>query len=99
QRFEEYESINNGKTKTQIKEEKKKKRNIAKEEKNKLLTIKKLEETISKDEDKLQLLQEKLCKEEVYSNPSESIKVNNEIKEIEANLESLYEKWELLNEN
>ena len=47
-RFEAYEELANGKTKTQLKEEKRKKREIEKEEKAKKLQIKKLEDEISK---------------------------------------------------
>ncbi|MEO2494075.1 ribosomal protection-like ABC-F family protein, partial [Clostridium paraputrificum] len=45
-RFEAYEELANGKTKTQLKEEKRKKREIEKEEKAKKLQIKKLEDEI-----------------------------------------------------
>ena len=78
-RFETYEELANGKTKTQLKEEKRKKREIEKEEKAKKLQIKKLEDEISKNEELLLSLQEDLCKEEIYSNPSESERVNKEI--------------------
>ena len=47
-RFEAYEDLANGKTKTQIKEEKKKQKNLQKEEKAKLQKIKKTEEDIAK---------------------------------------------------
>jgi ATP-binding cassette subfamily F protein 3 len=39
-------------------------------------------------------LQEDLCREEIYSNPSESERVNKEIKVLEENIEKLYEEWE-----
>ena len=97
-RFEAYEELSNGKTKTQLKEEKRKKREIEKEEKVKKLQIKKLEEEISKNEEELLSLQEDQCKEEVYSNPSESERVNKEIKILEEKIENLYAKWEELNE-
>ena len=84
----------NGKTKTQLKEERKKKREKEKEEKALKTKLKKLEEDIAKKEDLLLSLQEKLCLEEVYSNPVESEKVNKEIKNLEETIEALYEEWE-----
>ncbi len=97
-RFEAYEDLANGKTKTQIKEEKKKQKNLQKEEKAKLQNIKKTEEDIAKSEEALEKLQEFLCLEEIYSNPEESIRVNKEIKDLEAHIEELYAKWESLSE-
>lgn len=97
-RFEAYEDLANGKTKTQIKEEKKKQKNLQKEEKAKLQKIKKTEEDIAKSEEALEKLQESLCLEEVYSNPEESIRVNKEIKELEAHIEELYAIWEEISE-
>ena len=97
-RFEAYEELANGKTKTQLKEEKRKKREIEKEEKAKKLQIKKLEDEISKNEELLLALQEDLCKEEIYSNPSESERVNKEIRILEEKIEDLYMKWEEITE-
>lgn len=96
QRFEDLEVIANGKTKTQLNEEKKKKRAIEKEAKAKQKEIKALEDKISSKEEALQGLQEDLCKEEIYSNPTESERVNKEIKTLEAEIEQLYSDWEEL---
>lgn len=95
-RFESYEELANGKTKTQLKDEKKKKREAEKEAKAIQLKIKNLEKTISEKEDELTKLQEQLCLESIYSNPSESQRVNNEIKELEETIATLYEEWEEL---
>ena len=95
-RFEDYEELANGKTKTQLKDEKKKKREAEKEAKAMQLKIKNLEKTISEKEDELTQLQEQLCLESIYSNPSESQRVNNEIKELEETIANLYEEWESL---
>ena len=95
-RFDVLEELANGKTKTQIKEEKKKKREQEKEEKAKKLKLKDIENTISNSEEKLLELQEKLCLEEVYSNPQESEKVSKEIKLLEEKIAALYEEWESL---
>jgi len=95
-RFEVLEELSNGKTKTQLKDEKKKKRELEKEEKTLKLKIKKIEDDISTGEEKLLSLQEELCLEEIYSNPSESERVNKEIKDLEEKIASLYEEWENL---
>ena len=67
-----------------------------KEAKAMQLKIKNLEKTISEKEDELTQLQEQLCLESIYSNPSESQRVNNEIKELEETIANLYEEWESL---
>ena len=95
-RFEDYEELANGKTKTQLKDEKKKKREAEKEAKALQLKIKNLEKTISEKEDELNNLQEQLCLESIYSNPSESQRVNNEIKSLEQLIANLYDEWESL---
>lgn len=93
-RFEAMEELAKGKTKTQIKEEKRKKKELEKEEKAMKLRFKKLEDEIAKEENNLLALQEKLCLEEVYSNPVESEKISKEIKTLEDKISSLYEEWE-----
>ena len=95
-RFEILEELANGKTKTQLKEEKKKKKEQEKEEKALKLRIKKIEDDISKSEEDLLSLNEQLCLEEVYSNPTESERVNKEIKDLEEKIALLYEEWESL---
>jgi len=99
QRFETLEQAAKGKTKTQIKEENRKKREAKKEEKAKKLRIKTIENDITKAEEELNSLQESQCLEEVYSNPVESERVNKEIKALEEKLELLYEEWEELSAN
>lgn len=94
QRFETYESLATGKTKTQLNEEKKKKKALEKEAKAKQNEIKVIEANITANEGTLEKLQEELCKEEVYSNPAESERVNKEIKVLEEIIEKLYEQWE-----
>ncbi|MDU5111229.1 MAG: ABC-F family ATP-binding cassette domain-containing protein [Clostridium sp.] len=93
-RFEVMEEIAKGKTKTQLKEEKRKKKELEKEEKAMKIRFKKLEDEIAKEENNLLALQEKLCLEEVYSNPVESEKISKEIKNLEDKISSLYEEWE-----
>ncbi|NOH15242.1 ABC-F family ATP-binding cassette domain-containing protein [Clostridium cochlearium] len=92
-RFESLEE-NEGMTKTQIKIEKKKKREAEKEQKQIKLKAKNIEELIASKENELLKLQEKLCLEEVYSNPEKAQEVNLKILEIEKSLEKLYNEWE-----
>ena len=95
-RFATIEEIANGKTKTQLKEEKKKQREIEKEKKALKLKIQNIEENIALKEDSLLKLQEDLCLEEVYSNPSESERISKEIKSLELEISNLYDEWESL---
>ena len=96
-RFQDSEDDNNsGKTKTQIKEDRKKKRDAEKESKKTILRFKEVEKQIAKKEDELESLNNKLCLEEVYSNPEECAKVNKNISEVNSDIETLYEEWEEL---
>ncbi len=92
-RFQDLEEFE-GKTKTQINYEKKKKREEEKLEKQRKLKIKNLEQEIANLEQTMENLQNKLCLEEIYSNPEKSEEVNKELSTIEADLERLYEEWE-----
>jgi ATP-binding cassette subfamily F protein 3 len=98
-RYEGLEEEQLGKTKTQIKEERKKKKEAEKLEKENNLKLKTLEKSIATLEDKLIKLQEDLCLEEVYSNPTESEKVNKQIISTQEEIDCLYEQWEELESN
>ena len=67
-------------------------------EKKRILVEKKLlaRLTFLEQEEELTNLQEQLCLESVYSNPSESQRVNGEIKKLEDTISQLYEEWESL---
>ncbi|WP_244834756.1 ribosomal protection-like ABC-F family protein [Clostridium sp. BJN0001] len=97
-RYDTYEEIKSGKTKTQINEEKKKKRAIKNQEKERKKELNDIETNIAVNEENLKKLEEDLCKEEVYSNPAESERVNKEIKTLQDKIDSLYEKWEEMQE-
>jgi ATP-binding cassette subfamily F protein 3 len=94
-RFE-YEEEGSGITKTQIKLDKKKKREAEKVEKEKANLIKTIENKIAATEESLEDLQGQLCLEEVYSNPEKSIEINKEIQRVEEELQNLYDQWEEL---
>lgn len=92
--FELFDELANGKTKTQIKEEKRKKKNEEKEEKAKIKKAKDLEKEIANAEKDMENLQEALCDEKVYSNPTESQRVNKEIQQLQEHIDELYALWE-----
>lgn len=98
-RFEAYEEIANGKTKTQLKDEKKKVKLAQKEIRVKRTRLREVENEISEYEELLEKLNNDLCLEEIYSNPKEAERVNHEISETELKIESLYEEWESLSED
>lgn len=97
-RFEVYEEVSNGKTKTQVKEEKKKVKLAQKEIRIKKTRLREVESSISENEALLEKLNNDLCLEEIYSNPKEAERVNKEISNTELAIESLYEEWETLSE-
>jgi ATP-binding cassette subfamily F protein 3 len=94
-RFQEIEELS-GMTKTQQQSEKKKKRELEKFEKDKKQNLKEIEKRITDLENLLIELDEKLCLPEVYSNPEECIKANNEISASKDELAELYTEWENL---
>ena len=97
-RFEVYEEVSNGKTKTQVKEEKKNVKLAQKEIRIKRTRLREVERSISENEALLENLNNDLCFEEIYSNPKEAERVNKEISNTELTIESLYEEWETLSE-
>lgn len=82
------------KTKTQIKEEKRREKEIRKKESQEKKKLKDLEDEIEQLEKKIKGLDIVLCQEEVYSDPEKSKEVNQEKNQIEKKLEHLMEKWE-----
>lgn len=91
-RFQEEADIS--KTKTQTKYDKKRKKDEEKDQRKKNLLIKTTEEQISKLEDYILELQQKLCLEEVYSNPNKSSEIHTEILTAQNKLDALYDTWE-----
>ncbi|MFL0194105.1 ribosomal protection-like ABC-F family protein [Clostridium sp. WILCCON 0269] len=91
-RFE--EEVSTSKTKTQIYQEKKRKKELEKNKRKKNLEIKTIEEEISKLEDYILKLQEKLCLEEVYSDSKKSSEIHKQILAAQKEVETLYSTWE-----
>ncbi|WP_101773680.1 ABC-F family ATP-binding cassette domain-containing protein [Peptostreptococcus faecalis] len=82
------------KTKTQIKEEKRKEKELKLMENKAKREIKNIEEEITLVEKQINGLESMLYMEEIYSNPDKSREVNQEKSSLEKKLEKLYEKWE-----
>lgn len=84
------------KTKTEMKNEQKKQREKLRLQQKKKKEIEKIEKTINDYEKRLNILEEEMCNEEVYSDPDKSLKNLQETTSIKENLDNLYEKWEIL---
>lgn len=91
--FEEEEP--QGKTKTQLKEERRKE----KEERDRLRQISKKGDAIEKEimelETKLTELENLMCQEEIYAHPEKSREVHQKTVGIREKIEQLYEEWEM----
>lgn len=92
-RFEE-EQQEQGKTKTQIQLERKKKKEQEKLEKEQKKLLTDIEGSIAELEAHIISLQDELCLEEVYSNPTKAEEVNRSIRLSQQKLDELYSKWE-----
>jgi len=82
------------KTKTQLKDEKRKEKDRIEEARKNKLQQKDIEKQISQLEEKLKNLQYLMCQEEVYSNPEKSKQVYEETSLHKLELEELYVQWE-----
>jgi ATP-binding cassette subfamily F protein 3 len=85
-----------GKTKTEIKEERKKLREEKEKQKALNNTIKEVEKSIEEKEETLSKLENMMCLEEVYSNPEKAQEVAHNVNEVKNEIEKLYTKWEEL---
>mgnify|MGYP000888763638 CR=1 FL=1 len=83
-------------TKTQMKLQKKKDKEIEKEKKKLKNDEKKLLDEIHNLEEKIAHIDMELCKEEVYTDAQKMKEYSREKIEIQARIENLYEKWETL---
>ena len=82
------------KTKTQIKEEKKREKEQKQKENQVRNRVRKIEDKIELLEKEIEGLEYMLCQEEIYSSPEKSKEVNQEKAEHEKKLKHLYTKWE-----
>ena len=86
------------KTKTQIKLDRKKEKQMELEKKSKKKEIRSIEESISEKETILEEIDDQLCDREVYENLEKVVELSNKREDIEDELEDLYEKWIIINE-
>ena len=84
------------KTKTQLKEEKRKEREQREAEKKNRVKRQNIEKEIEEIELKIEEIDMLLCQEEVYSNPEKSKYVSLQKASLEEKLSALYEEWESL---
>ena len=82
------------KTKTQIKEERRREKELKKNENKAKKLIKDIEIEIELLEKQIGGLDYMLCPEEVYTSPERTREVNQEKRDLEKRLSKLYEKWE-----
>ena len=87
---------NEEKTKTQLKDEKRKEREQRELEKKNRVKRQNIEKEIEETELKIEELDILLCQEEVYSNPEKSKQVSQEKIYLEDKLANLYDEWENL---
>lgn len=84
------------KTKTQLKEERRKEREQREAEKKNRVKRQNIEKEIEETEAKIEEMDVLLCQEEVYSNPEKSKDVSLQKASLEEKLSALYEEWEPL---
>ena len=84
------------KTKTQLKEEKRKEREQREAEKKNRVKRQNIEKEIEETEAKIEEMDVLLCQEDVYSNPEKSKDVSLQKASLEEKLSALYEEWESL---
>ena len=85
-----------GKTKTEIKDERKKLRDIQEKKKQTENDLKTIEKEIESIESNIKELENLMCLEEIYSNSQKSAEVSKNIIVLKENLNTLYDKWEEL---
>jgi len=92
------EDEEDGKTKTQMKLEKRKEKEILKEEKDKKKEIKELERSISEEEINLANIDKDLCDPLIYELPEKIVEFTRKREETQNKLDNLYNLWISLTE-
>lgn len=92
------EDENDGKTKTQIKLEKKKEKELLQEERLKRKEISIVEQKIADKETSLKKMDELLCDPTIYDNPEKIVELTKEREIIQSDINVLYEQWIALTE-
>ncbi|MGB3367468.1 MAG: ABC-F family ATP-binding cassette domain-containing protein [Acidaminobacteraceae bacterium] len=84
------------KTKTQVKDERRREKDKLKEEKKLKTDIKNIEEKIHQDEFDIEELEHELCREEVFSDHNKSMEISLKIESLKNEIDELYVTWEEL---
>ncbi len=84
------------KTKTQVREERKKEKEAAAQLRKQKKEQQELESAIHSTEEQIEALEAQLCLEEIYSDPKKSQSIHKDLTEIRAKLDEMYETWESL---
>lgn len=87
------------KTKTQIKEEKRKEKEILKEERKKKKEVTALEEDIAEKEKSLKELDNSLCDPAIYDLPEKVVELSKKRESTQNSLDNLYNEWIALTED
>lgn len=87
------------KTKTQIKEEKRKEKEILKEERKKKKEVTALEEEIAEKEKSLKELDNSLCDPAIYDLPEKVVELSKKRESTQNSLDNLYNEWIALTED
>ena len=84
------------KTKTQLKEEKRKERELREAEKKNRVKRQNIEKEIEETENNISDLDNLLCQEDIYSDPTKSKDISMQKSNLENKLSKLYDEWEQL---
>lgn len=90
------EEVIDSRTKTQIQLEKKKQKELEKEERKQKKEAKKLEEEINSLEQEIQKLDTLLCDPNLYDDHEKILEISEDREDLQSKLDKLYEKWILL---
>lgn len=82
------------KTKTQVREERKREKEAAARARKQKKDQEALEAQIHSTEEEIEALEAKLCLEEVYSDPVKSQSIHKEMTDLRSKLDEMYETWE-----
>lgn len=94
--LDEEDAILDSRTKTQIKDDKRKEREKMQEARKIRQTLAELEKSIAVSEGEISKLEELLCSEDVYTDFEKARRIHSEIELIKSQLAELYERWESL---
>lgn len=86
------------KTKTQLKEEKRKEKEKLKEQKERKRKIKNLEDKISEMENNIEKIDFLLCKEDIYEDTDKVLELGEKREALQNKLDNIYEQWISLTE-